>query len=257
MTDERFRRVQTLFEQALERAPDDRATYLAAACAGDDEMRTEVESLLEHDRLAGEHFLQPPRDRALQKTLTESFRVSENKRAADASTPKVPRIPDYEVVAFIGKGGFGDVWLARQLLTDVFYAVKTIPRIEIGEVEIEGVRQYKQRASGHPNLLRLEHVGQTDECYYYIMELADDARGSGVRTPTGYEAATLAEHIKRHGALAAQDAVEIVAQLLGGLEHLHDAGLLHRDVKPANVFCKDGRWKLGDMGRGSVNSCVN
>ncbi|TWT44344.1 Serine/threonine-protein kinase PrkC [Phycisphaerae bacterium RAS1] len=246
MTADRVQRAQELFQQALLRAPAERQAFLEGSGA-DTDLRAEVESLLEHDGIAGEHFMRLRSGAEDDRTLTKSANMPPGSAtAADADSR--PAVPDYEIVTFIGKGGFGDVWLARQSLTDVFYAVKTIPRSEIGEIEMEGVRECKQRAGGHPNLLTLEHVGQTDEFYYYVMELADDARGSGVRTPTRYEAATLAEHLKRHGALPAEETVRIIGQLLDGLQHLHDAGLLHRDVKPANIFRKDGRWKLGDMG---------
>ena len=173
---------------------------------------------------------------------------SPSSRSRTETRTRPPLIPDYELAHLIGRGGFGEVWLARERLTGVFYAVKVIPRDRIGAAELEGVRTYKQRAAGHPHLINLEHVGETDQCYYYAMELADDARGAGVRDPGEYKAMTLSEHLRRHGPVPVAEAVAITCDLLDALEHLHAAGLLHRDVKPANVLRRDGRWKLGDVG---------
>ena len=261
MTDDRCNRAQILFQEALKLPSAEQSAYLAEACRDDVELRVEVESLLEHDKQAGNDFMKPPEggadSRGAAARLTGAREtgldaINTKPVPAQPTTNTVPDvapiIPDYEPIQCIGKGGFGEVWLARQRLTGVFYAVKVISRDRIGEVELDGAREYKQRAAGHPHLVALQHVGETDECYYYVMELADDARGSGVRSPEGYEALTLAERLKRTGALPAQEAVEITSQILDALSHLHEAGLLHRDIKPANVLGKDGMWKLGDMG---------
>jgi serine/threonine protein kinase len=145
-------------------------------------------------------------------------------------------------------GGFGQVWLARQKLTGVFYAVKLIPKNQIGEVELDGIRQYKQRSARDPSFLHLEHVGEARDFYYYVMELADDARGAGIRAPEEYEPLTLAEYLRLKGSLGLVDAVTITCHVLDTLQQLHESGLLHRDIKPSNVLCIKGRWKLGDLG---------
>lgn len=74
----------------------------------DAELRAEADTLLQHDREAGE-FLQPIRERVAKKTLTESCRAEANQNADDAHRWSPPKIRDYEIVAFIGKGGFGEI----------------------------------------------------------------------------------------------------------------------------------------------------
>ncbi|MCH7813718.1 MAG: protein kinase [Planctomycetes bacterium] len=180
--------------------------------------------------------------------MTETQSLSVSRQPAEPEVGPAPVIPDYEPIKCVGRGGFGAVWLAKQRLTGVWYAVKVIPKTQVGQIELDGVRAHKQRAAGHPNLVHLEHVGETAECYYYVMELADDARGPGVHSPEGYEAMTLSEELRRRGKLAVDEAVGIVGHILDGLQHLHEAGLLHRDVKPANIIRQRGQWKLGDMG---------
>jgi len=168
--------------------------------------------------------------------------------------PAPPVLPDYDLIKFLGKGGFGQVWLGRQRVTGMYCAVKIVPQGEVGEIEIEGIREYKLRASGNPHLVQIEHVGVVGDLYYYVMELADDARGEGVRSPEGYEPLTLSEEIKRRGRLPPSECAAIGMQLLAGLDHLHACGLLHRDVKPANVLRRAGRWILGDIGLATVHS---
>jgi len=166
-----------------------------------------------------------------------------------APDPLPPRgIPDYEPIQFIGRGGFGHVWLARQRLTGALYALKVIPRGEAGAIELGGVRLHKERCRGRPHLMTIEHVGETPDAFYYVMELADDARGSGLHDPAGYQPMTLSEECQRRGRLPVAEAVGIALHILDGLAGLHAAGLLHRDVKPANVMLHQGRWKLGDLG---------
>ncbi|MFQ5494741.1 MAG: serine/threonine-protein kinase [Phycisphaerae bacterium] len=262
MTPQQFKRVEDLFHRAKALAADEQRALLEAECGDDPEVRAEVEALL---------AVSDPNETALavEKEIAQVWRgdatsasppvgpspsqvptqlSSQQPENADAADEPRPDIPDYEILGPIGAGAFGRVWLARQRLTGAFLAVKTVEKNRLGSVELDGIRAHKQRCAGHPHLLTLEHVGETPDCYYYVMELADDARGSGIHDPAGYTAMTLAEELSRRDHLPVAEAVEIVCQILDGLGHLHEAGLLHRDVKPANVVRCNGRWKLGDLG---------
>jgi serine/threonine protein kinase len=167
--------------------------------------------------------------------------------APPLAVPAAPLLPDYELIRLISQGGFGQVWLGRNRCTRRFHAVKLIPRSR--DAERDGIRAYQQRVLGHPHLVPIEHVGDSGQYLYYTMPLADDANGaSGVCDPETYEALTLLRHGQRQGPLPVTEVLAIATALAKALEHLHAAGLLHKDVKPANVLRVRGAWQLGDMG---------
>jgi hypothetical protein len=150
----------------------------------------------------------------------------------------------------IGSGGFGEVWLARNRHTGQLYAVKVFPAEQA--IELDGVREYKKRSQGHPNLVPIEHVGRTldGRHVYYVMPPADEAKGTAlVWEMEDYEPVTL-QRLLRYGQapLPLDQVLAIADQLLAALAHLHQAGLIHKDVKPANVLRIKGVWQLGDMG---------
>jgi serine/threonine protein kinase len=99
----------------------------------------------------------------------------------------------------------------------------------------------------HPNLLTIHHVGQTGDHLFYVMDLADNLRGPAVCEPSGYEAATLERRLA-DGPLPPEECVRCARQLLEGLASLHQAGMIHCDVKPANCLFVDGQLKLADFG---------
>lgn len=172
---------------------------------------------------------------------TETFCDNSSDFLVDAS------VPDYDLLRRIGKGGFGEVWLGRHRLHGEYVAVKLVPKQRL--VELEGVRSYKQQAKQHSNLVPIEHVGETDSCYYYVMPLADDVKGAAaLRSPDHYEPKTLQWCLDNLPPMSPEQVYELAQQLLDAITDLHDVGLMHADVKPANVMQLADRWKLGDLG---------
>lgn len=178
---------------------------------------------------------------------------SKLKGASPSHPPQKSRPPkrakgfDYELRTLIGEGGFGEVWLATNIHDKQFYAVKLFHRSR--NVELEGVREYKKRAKDHPKLVPIEHVGELEDYYYYVMPLAEDATStSPVLDPNQYEAMTLHRYLARLAPLPIDEVLAIAGDLIDGLDHLHSMGAAHCDVKPGNVMRMTGSWRLGDHG---------
>jgi serine/threonine protein kinase len=181
-----------------------------------------------------------------------------------------PRIPDYELLRVIGRGSYGEVWLARNVMGG-FRAVKVIYRRTFEhqrpyEREFEGIKRYEPVSRTHESQVAVLHVGrhERDEYYYYVMELADDATvAADVRRLTSkaaegsqslltsaaaYSPRTLASDLKQRGKLPLDECISLGLSLATALEHLHSHGLIHRDVKPSNVVFVKGVPKLADVG---------
>lgn len=231
MTPAQYQRVNDLFLAASRLPESKRAEYLDAECGGDAALRNEIDKLLANDGATQTDFLEPAVRIAVRPSLD--------------NTPDA--IPDYEIIRSLGKGGFGEVWLARNIHDHQYYAVKVL--FEHVAVELDGVREYKERARQDPNFVPIEHVGCANGLYYYVMPLADDAKGaSTLRDPQRYEPMTLDRYLKWKGHLPVDEVASIADGLLAALGTLHSTGATHRDVKPANVLRVGGRWRLADVG---------
>jgi TolB-like protein/thioredoxin-like negative regulator of GroEL len=165
-----------------------------------------------------------------------------------------PTIPDYELVRVIGRGSYGDVWLARGV-TGLWRAIKVVWRTRFAEAEpfereFRGLREFAAVSLGESIQLALLHVGRNDAAgfFYYVMELADDAERGRQIDPACYVPLTLAELRTRRGRLPAADGVRFGTELARVLAGLHRRGLVHRDIKPSNVILVDGVPKLADIG---------
>ncbi len=165
-----------------------------------------------------------------------------------------PHIPDLELLRRIGRGSYGEVWIARTL-TGVYRAVKIVHRARFDDDrpflrELDGITRFQRSAGRQTRQLALMHVGRDDAngFFYYVMELADDvARGTDI-DPDTYEPYTLKSLRDREVLLPAAEAVRLGVELARALAGLHEAGLIHRDVKPSNIILVAGTPKLADIG---------
>lgn len=171
-----------------------------------------------------------------------------------ADIPQRPILPDYELIKPIGRGSYGDVWLARGV-TGVFRAVKVVWRSRFPEDrpylrEFEGVTRFASISLREPSQLALLHAGRSDDAgfFYYVMELADDATLGRTIEPEHYVPLTLRELRHRRGQLPIGEVVGLAVALCRALASLHAAGLVHRDIKPSNVVLVGGVPKLADVG---------
>jgi eukaryotic-like serine/threonine-protein kinase len=168
-----------------------------------------------------------------------------------------PAIPDHEVLRKIGGGAYGEVWLARGV-TGALRAVKVVWREDFEETrsferEFEGILKFEPMSRDHPALVNILHVGRSPDgvsFYYYVMEIGDDMTSGQEINPIEYEPRTLrADHQQGVGVQWDTDeCIDVGLRLAEALDHLHERGLAHRDVKPSNVIFVNGRAKLADIG---------
>lgn len=164
-----------------------------------------------------------------------------------------PDVPDHELIRRIGRGAYGEVWIARSV-TGAYRAVKIVHRASFDhnrpfDREFEGIQKFEPISRRHESQVDILHVGRSEDCFYYVMELADDqATGGQILDPADYKPRTLKSDLLFRSRLPFEECVQIGIALTTALEHLHSHGLVHRDVKPSNIIVVNGVAKLADIG---------
>lgn len=232
-------RRDALFEEALALPPAERAAYLASACAGDAVLRAEVASLLTaHDAAEG-FFESLSRDAA--QPLHESLGMRE--AGADSDPLAIGDVvAHYRVDARLGRGGMGVVYKATDLRLERAVALKVLPMSRATDAGARARLLDEARAAAaleHPHIGTILDVGTLDgglsvDRMYIAM--------------TFYEGETLAERLAQ-GPVPVADSLRIGRQLASALAAAHEAGVVHRDVKPSNVLlARAGDVRLVDFG---------
>jgi WD40 repeat protein len=163
-----------------------------------------------------------------------------------------PAIPDHQLLRRIGRGSYGEVWLARSV-TGAYRAVKIVHRRAFDndrpfEREFSGILKFEPISRRHVSQMNILHVGRGDDCFFYVMELADDQFTGEQVNPDSYAPKTLKSELFHRGKLPFEECVQISLSLTTALENLHSQGLVHRDIKPSNVIYVNGVVKLADIG---------
>ena len=177
---------------------------------------------------------------------------------AGASAPgeASPAVPDHEVLRRIGRGSYGEIWLARALATGAWRAVKIVWRMNFDSErsfrrEFEGMSVFEPISRSHGGFVDILQVGRNDArgFFYYVMELADDhATGLPLADPATYTPRTLRAVLQDQRRLRPSECLTLGASLAEALGALHAHGLSHRDVKPDNIIFVGGEPKLADIG---------
>ncbi|MDG2214514.1 MAG: protein kinase, partial [Verrucomicrobiota bacterium] len=170
-------------------------------------------------------------------------------RAAPNSPPEVP---EHTLLRQIGRGAYGEVWLARNAL-GTYRAAKIIYRSQFDhdrpyERELNAIREVEPITRQHDGLVDILQVGERDDYFYYIMELADALHGDRELDPETYQPRTLTMELYERERLPAETACALGATIARALAFLHDHNLVHRDVKLSNIIYVHGRAKLADVG---------
>jgi serine/threonine protein kinase len=176
------------------------------------------------------------------------------------SDPITPVIPDYELIRVIGKGSFGEVWVALDA-TGSPCALKIIYKgvsdDQIFNKELEGVTSYLPISRSNLGLVTILHVGKDPQglFYYYTMELADNASDQESKDWSEYEPLSLSKYMDLEYRLNdLREFRKIALNLSKGLDHLHRNGLVHRDIKPSNIIFVNGQARLADVGLVSLRT---
>ena len=163
-----------------------------------------------------------------------------------------PQIPDHELLRLIGRGAYGEVWMARNAI-GTLRAVKIVHRqsflkAEHFEREFKGLLKFEPISRSHDGLVDILQIGRRDDAgyFYYVMELADDAQPA--QSSGDYVPRTLRSELQAKGELPPAECVSLGLKLASALEHLHKNGLVHRDIKPSNIIFVKGEPKLADIG---------
>ena len=160
----------------------------------------------------------------------------------------------YKIIRFLGRGGFGEVWLCRSQTTGHYYALKFISGrdADLLEKEHHSLGLYRSAAARlrSPHLVSIEHINRHSAGLYYVMPLADGITDVDPADPD-WQPLSLASLIDAQASAAAwfssQEIIGLIHPLLDALQSLSDAGLVHRDVKPENILFFNGSPCLGDI----------
>ena len=225
-----WNRIEEIFHATLAVLPRRRKAVLKNLCAGDEELQSEVASLLQADHLHEEGRPVSLLERHPGELAAELLAL-ERPLLGDGQ-----RIGSYRVVSLLAMGGMGEVYLAEDETRGCRAALKFLPRRFSSNAPRMRRLELEARATAamsHPNVVTVFELGQSDFGHFIAMEYV--------------EGLTLGAVIARRPSVA--EAVSLIAQTASALAAAHEAGIVHRDIKPDNIMVRpDGQVKVLDFG---------
>jgi eukaryotic-like serine/threonine-protein kinase len=221
---ERWREIERLYDAAMQQQPAERTAFVEAACAGDEFLRREVESLLAQTEESG-GFLKLPALEVAAKDLAQDHPRLEAARGLEAGQVFAQR---FQLVRRLGEGGMGQVWLAEQ--TRPVHRQVALKLIKAGFYDASGVHRFQAERQSlaimdHPSIAKVFEADATpDGQPYFVMEYVP---GPPI---TDYCDA------KR---LSIPNRLELFIRVCEAVQHAHQKAIIHRDLKPANILVAD------------------
>jgi serine/threonine protein kinase/Tol biopolymer transport system component len=224
MSPERWRQLKEICGAVLDHTPEQRAAVVAQLCANDNELKRDVEAMLDQATSRGS---------ILSRPIWEELKVSFSLIGQQLS--------QYKITEKIGSGGMGEVYRARDTKLKRGVAIKVLP--DEFSRDADRVSRFQREAQvlaslNHTNIAAIYDLQETGDSCYLVLELV--------------EGETL-QHRLRRGPLPLDEALSVARQICHALASAHEKGVVHLDLKPANVMMtSNGRVKLLDFGLASM-----
>jgi eukaryotic-like serine/threonine-protein kinase len=223
VTPERWQHIARIYELAVDQDPSTRDTFLCDACAGDEALRRDVESLLREDDAS------VVLDRSVWTLAAPLF--DEHLQLAIGTL-----LGPYRIEGALGAGGMGEVFTATDTRLNRRVAIKVLPRAVALDEQMRARFAREARAVAaltHPHICTLYDVGRHEDVDFLVME--------------HLEGETLATRLTR-GQLPLDVSLTYATEIAAALDHAHRQGIVHRDLKPANIMLTASGAKLLDFG---------
>jgi len=254
VTSPRHKRISDIFLKACDLVGEKRREFLAEVCAGDPELRSEVDSLLDHEADGSRLFesgagaveavgvlLKTSRDPAVSAKPAQRKQVAcpncgasippEQKDCPLCRTrtgeflAEVPLVPGFKILRLLGEGGMGKVYLAEETALGRRVAIKMIWDVLAADERMitRFMREARLMASvEHPHIVRVYSFGQNEGRSYLVMEYV--------------EGESLSRRLRRIGRIGADEALRILRQTVEALGAAWEHRIIHRDIKPSNLL---------------------
>ncbi|HWX42582.1 MAG TPA: serine/threonine-protein kinase, partial [Blastocatellia bacterium] len=228
MNPDRWQEIKRIFDAALKLPPGERPGYLAGACGGDEELRREVESLLESFDEAPDFMQQPAVNEVAGQIL----------RGQVKAFSKGQSVAHYQIVSELGSGGQGTVYKALDTKLGRTVALKLLPPEWTAGNET-GRKRFQREAQlasslDHPNICTVHDLVEFDGAVFIVMQ---------------YIAGRNVRQLLKGRPLEIRSALKIAIQVCDALAVAHSKGIIHRDIKAHNIIVSDsGQAKILDFG---------